>query len=261
MPRRQVLGNLTHSTSSKCYTRAMDFNAVQAENDKKYELDLTRVPHAHGDLSSGALGKFKSDSKVRICVSGAAETGHCGLDSYELAKELGREIVRQGAILVTGATTGIPLYAAVGAKEEGGFSIGFSPAASEREHVEIYRLPTDYMDIIIYTGFGFPGRDLLLTRYADAVILGCGRVGTIHEFVVAYEDKKQIGILEGSWHTDEVLKHIMRESNRPMDNVVSNKDPKELVAQMITMAKRTKLELNSIYRNYDGWAGNDRRVV
>ena len=133
-------------------------------------------------------------SQIKICVSGAAETGHCGLDALDKAKELGREIARQGAVLVTGATTGFPLWVSMGAKEEGGMCIGFSPAASEKEHVEVYKLPLDYLDLIIYTGFGYAGRDLLLTRSADAVITGCGRIGTIHEFTIAFEDGKPIGI-------------------------------------------------------------------
>ena len=127
---------------------------------------------------------------IKICVSGAAETGHCGANALEQAKALGREIVLQGGILVTGATTGFPLWSAIGAKEAGGISIGLSPAASEREHTGVYRLPIDYMDLIIYTGFGYPGRDLLLTRSSDAVIIGCGRIGTIHEFTIAFEDAK-----------------------------------------------------------------------
>src|SRR4051812_17296402 len=98
--------------------------------------------------------------KIKLGVSGAAETGHCGLNALEKAKDLGREIVRQGGIIVTGATTGFPLWSAMGAKEERGISIGLSPAMNEKEHIETYRLPLDYMDLIIYTGFGFPGRDL-----------------------------------------------------------------------------------------------------
>ena len=87
--------------------------------------------------------------KIKICVSGAADTTYCGDDAIENAKELGREIIRQGGILVTGATTGFPLWAAMGAKEMGGVSIGMSPASSEREHVETYGLPLDYLDVII----------------------------------------------------------------------------------------------------------------
>ncbi len=238
----------------------MPEDVVQNSHDAAFARDFLHVSHPHDRMPANRFGHAQhGHEKIKICVSGAAETGHCGLDAYEMSKEMGRQIVRQGAVLITGATTGIPLYAAVGAKEEGGFSVGFSPAASEREHVEVFRLPLDYMDIVVYTGFGFPGRDLLLTRSADAVVLGCGRVGTIHEFTVAYEDKKPIGILEGSWHTDEVLKHIMRESHRPMNNVIIDKDPKALIERLMDMAKQNKQKSLAVYRNYDsGWIGEDR---
>ena len=179
---------------------------------------------------------------IKICVSGAAETGHCGEGALERAKELGREIVRQGAVLVTGATTGFPFWSAMGAKEEGGVSIGFSPAATEREHAEVYKLPLDYMDLIIYTGFGYPGRDLLLTRSVDAVICGCGRIGTIHEFTIAFEDGKVIGIFEGPWDMDEQLKDILEKSHRPNDKIVANEDPKKLVSDIIALVKEVKLK-------------------
>lgn len=180
--------------------------------------------------------------QIKICVSGAAETGHCGIGALEKAKELGREIARQGAIIVTGATTGFPLWAAMGAKEVGGISIGFSPASTEKEHVEVYKLPLDYMDLIIYTGFGYPGRDLLLTRSVDSVICGCGRIGTIHEFTIGFEDNKVLGIFEGPWDMDETLKDILAKSHRPYEKVVSSEDPKKLVADAIAMVKKYKVE-------------------
>jgi uncharacterized protein (TIGR00725 family) len=180
-------------------------------------------------------------NQIKICVSGAAETGHCGIDALEKAKELGREIVRQGAVLVTGATTGFPLWAAMGAKEAGGISIGLSPAASEKEHVEVYKLPLDYMDLIIYTGFGYPGRDLLLTRTSDAVICGCGRVGTIHEFTIAFEDAKPIGIFEGPWEMGAELKEILEKGHRPNAKIATGEDAKKLVADVIELVKKDKV--------------------
>lgn len=180
--------------------------------------------------------------QIKICVSGAAETGHCGVDALEKAKELGKEIVRQGGVLVTGATTGFPLWAAMGAKEAGGLSIGFSPAATEREHLESYKLPLDYMDLVIYTGFGYPGRDLLLTRSADAVICGCGRIGTIHEFTIAFEDNKPIGIFEGPWEMGGELKEIVNKSHRQHDKIVYGNDPKKLVAKIMSLVRKDKKE-------------------
>lgn len=180
--------------------------------------------------------------EIKICVSGAAETETCGPRAYEVAKELGREVAANGAVIVTGATTGFPLWAAMGAKEGGGKAIGFSPAASEREHVEAYRLPLDYMDLIVYTGFGYSGRDLILTRSSDAVLFGCGRVGTIHEFTIAFEDNKPIGVLEGEWETDETIKTILERSNRSHNKVVFDTNPKRLVEKVVELIKKDKAE-------------------
>lgn len=195
---------------------------------------------------------------VKICVSGAAETGHCGLDAFEKAKEVGREIATQGAIITTGATTGFPLYAAMGAKDVCGFSIGISPAVSEKEHVETYKLPLDYMDVIIYTGFGYAGRDLLLVRSSDAVIVGCGRIGTINEFSVAFEDRRPIGVLEGSWETDEILQHMIKAANRPNDKIFFDSDPKALVERLIERVTKDREKLNLVYKNHDGWSGTGK---
>ncbi|MFA5932331.1 MAG: hypothetical protein WC793_03070 [Candidatus Paceibacterota bacterium] len=180
-------------------------------------------------------------NQIKICVSGAAETGSCGIGALDKAKELGREIARQGAVLVTGATTGFPLWTAMGAKEAGGISIGVSPAASEREHVEVYKLPIDYMDLIIYTGFGYAGRDILLTRSSDAVILGCGRIGTIHEFTVAFEDAKPIGIFEGPWEMGAELEEIIVKGHRPNAKIVTGLDPKKLLEDIIVLIKKDKI--------------------
>ena len=180
-------------------------------------------------------------NQIKICVSGAAETGHCGIDALEKAKELGREIARQGVILITGATTGFPLWVAMGAKELGGISIGVSPAASEREHVEVYKLPLDYMDLIIYTGFGYPGRDILLTRSSDAVICGCGRIGTIHEFTVAFEDGKPIGIFEGPWETGAELEEIVARGHRANAKIAVGNNPKKLLEDIIDLVKKDKI--------------------
>ncbi len=179
--------------------------------------------------------------KLKFGVSGAAETGHCGIDALAKAKELGREIIRQGGVLVTGATTGFPLWTAMGAKEEKGFSIGMSPAASEREHVEGYRLPIDYMDLIIYTGFGFPGRDLLLVRSCDAMFIGCGRIGTIHEFTIAFESNIPIGVLEGEWTMDETIHEILDRGHRNNAKIVFDPDPKTLVKKIIELVLKDKV--------------------
>jgi uncharacterized protein (TIGR00725 family) len=130
------------------------------------------------------------------------------------------------------------MYAAEGAKEAGGFSFGLSPAASKREHLDVYRLPLKAMDTVVYTGFGFPGRDLMLVRSSDAIIIGCGRIGTIHEFTIGWEAELPMGILVGPWATDEVIKNIIDNSNRTNPNVIFESDPKKMVEKLIEMVRK-----------------------
>ncbi|MBI2109120.1 MAG: LOG family protein [Parcubacteria group bacterium] len=201
--------------------------------------------------------------KLKLCVSGAAETGHCGESALTKAQELGAAVAQNNAVLVTGATTGFPFWAAKGAKEAGGFSIGLSPAGNEKEHSEVYDLPLDYLDLIVYTGFGFSGRNLLLTRASDAVFVGCGRIGTINEFTIAYEDKKPLGILEGEWETGKVIRNIIEKAHRPNEKVIFDSDPKALVERVIELVKKEKQEYGHLYESIaDGKKlGGERDVL
>ena len=107
--------------------------------------------------------------------------------------------------------------------------------------MEVYKLPLDYLDLVIYTGFGYPGRDLLLTRSSDAVICGCGRIGTIHEFTIAFEDGKPIGIYQGPWEMDKELQEILEKSHRPNHKIAVDTDPKVLVEKLIELVKKDKV--------------------
>jgi len=176
----------------------------------------------------------------KIAVSGAARVDHCQKDAVKQALEIGREIARQKCILITGATTGIPNFAAEGFKKTGGLSIGFSPAASELAHIKSYKLPTDYFDVIVYTGFDYSGRNLLMTNAADGVIIICGRMGTLNEFTIAFEDQKPIAVLEGSGGTADKIKFIATGPFRGVKKVIYEKDPKKLVKKLIALIEKEK---------------------
>lgn len=182
----------------------------------------------------------KSYLKYKICVSGAAETECCAEGALEKAKEVGKEIVRHNGVLVTGATTGIPYWAAIGAKEEGGISIGLSPAASEQAHIKTYKLPVDYFDMIIYTGFEYSGRNLLLTRSSDAVIVVCGRMGTLNEFTIAFEDQKPTGVLTETGGMSDFIDDIVEKAKRGPGKIVYDSDPKALVEKVIELVEKEK---------------------
>lgn len=181
--------------------------------------------------------------KYTIAVSGAAVTDLCSADALQNAAKIGRIIAERNMILVTGATHGTPYWAAKGAKEAGGFVIGLSPAASEAHHVKTYRLPTEYHDLIVYTGFDYAGRDLFMTRASDGVITVCGRMGSMHEFSVAFEDQKPQGVLIASGGIADMLEGIVK-SVQPRGagakKLVFDRDPEALVDKVIAVIRAEK---------------------
>ena len=181
--------------------------------------------------------KFVSKEKYKICISGAAG-GECTITAKQLAFEVGRAIAKNRAILITGATTGIPHEAARGAKSAGGVSFGFSPATTRKEHLNTYKLPIDYYDVIVYTGFGYAGRNLLLTRASDAVIIVCGRIGTLNEFTIAFEDRKVIGILQDSGGVTDELDRLLRIAQRGRKNIIFESDPATLIKKVTDRLKK-----------------------
>ncbi len=178
--------------------------------------------------------------KYKIVVSGAAELGLCCPNIKELSMEIGKEIAKQNCILLNGATTGAPYYAAKGCKGAGGVSIGFSPAGSEKEHLKTYKLPTEYCDLIIYTGFDYVGRNLMLTKAADGVIVLCGRTGTLNEFTIAFETRTPTAVLRGSGGTADLIEQILARGYRPKTKLVFDADPKKLVEKLIQKIKKEK---------------------
>lgn len=174
--------------------------------------------------------------KYQICVSGAA-AGPTVATSHQLAYDLGYAISKRGRTLLTGATVGLPHFAAMGAlavKGERGISIGFSPAASFREHVARYRLPTKEFDYINFTGMEYVGRDVHLVRSSDAVITVGGRMGSLHEFSTAVESRKVCGVLLGSGGLADFIPVLTKNIDTPgVKEIIYDTDPDRLVQAVI----------------------------
>jgi len=173
--------------------------------------------------------------KHSICISGAA-AGQSVDESCGQAYELGVEIAKSGHILTTGATVGLPLYAAKGAVDAKGKSIGFSPAASMREHVRKYRLPIGFYDYINFTGMNYIGRDIHLVQSSDAVITVGGRIGSLHEFTTALEAHMPCGVLLGSGGLADFVPELLERLEEPSGSiVVYDKDPAKLVKKIVAI--------------------------
>lgn len=187
-----------------------------------------------------------------ICVSGAAG-GPTIQSSHQLAEQVGGAIAKSGHILTTGATVGLPYYAARGAKLAGGVSIGFSPASSLREHLHKYRLPHLYFDFINFTGLNYVGRDQYLVQSSDAVITVGGRLGSLHEFVTGLESGKPCGVLLGSGGTADAIPQLM-ELEPPFKHlVVYDDDPVKLVEKVIQILDKESRDIKAEIQRDEHW--------
>ncbi len=196
----------------------------------------------------------KGKMQYSICVSGAAAGPTVKADSKS-AEQLGAAIAKGGHVLTTGATVGLPYYAAKGAKSADGMSIGFSPASSLREHLRKYRLPYDYFDFINFTGLNYVGRDLYLVQSSDALITIGGRFGSLHEFTSALEAGLPCGVLLGSGGAADLIPMLMSVLEPPRDDmVIYDEDPERLVARIIEILDKEYADLHKeIQKQTNSW--------
>lgn len=196
-------------------------------------------------------GPSKRTMRYSICVSGAA-SGETVKNAADLAYDTGMAVAKNGHVLTTGATIGLPYYAALGASDHGGMSIGFSPAVSLREHLRKYRLPSDCYTFINFTGLHYVGRDLYLVQSSDAIITVGGRFGSLHEFTSALEAHKPCGVLVGSGGTADEIPKLIKELEPPDESlVIYDDDPKRLVKKLIEILDKKNADLCKTLDSHD----------
>jgi uncharacterized protein (TIGR00725 family) len=157
----------------------------------------------------------------------------------------GRELAGRQRHVITGATSGIPCAAALGAKDNGGFVVGISPARNAAEHIENYRKPLTAMDLVIYSGLSLDGRAPLILRSAGAAIFIGGEMGTLAEFAAGWLCGCPIlGLLERMGGITADLRRISNSMRSWGSSLVASGDPLELVDEIcrrtpVTAASRS----------------------
>ena len=122
------------------------------------------------------------DKNIFIAVIGGSE---CSPKEAKLAEEVGREIARQGAVLVCGGLGGVMEAACKGASGEGGLTIGILPGENRQTANPYVRIP-------IVTGVGY-ARNVAVVKSAQAVIAIGGSYGTLTE--IAYARQSDIPVI------------------------------------------------------------------
>jgi uncharacterized protein (TIGR00725 family) len=169
-------------------------------------------------------------------VIGLAHSIGKDIQALEAAEMIGREVALHGHTLLVGSTIGFSLWAAKGARSQEGHVIAFSPGKNSHEHEQVFRLPLQHTNTYIYTGMGKAGKNLLLTRSADALVFGPGSIDVIQEFTIALQEEKPIGILEGPWGTDPCFTEILHSSSYSTEGIIHDADPRRLLEQLIKKA-------------------------
>ncbi len=171
--------------------------------------------------------------KLKIGVMGSA-TGKLAKTHRKIAYELGCAIAEKGCITITGACPGLPFEAARGAHSKGGLVVGISPALSEKEHVEKYNSPTQFHDVLIFTGSGLMGREVVNIRSSDIVIIMGGHSGTLGEFAIAYDEGNLIGVLPSTEGIAAEIMNIVKIINKKTSaKIMYGSDPCMLLEDLI----------------------------
>ncbi len=146
------------------------------------------------------------------------------------ANALAEAIAARKPLLLTGATTGIVYLVGKAAHDAGILHVGISPAVDSREHVEKYKLPLDACDLIVYTGFGLKGRNVVLVRSCEVVLFIAGAMGSLNEFTIAHDDGKVIGCLTGTGGVADEVDYLLKKFAKDTGACVfQNDDPAKLI--------------------------------
>jgi len=120
------------------------------------------------------MSRTRSRRSLQIAVAGGAV---CSRATARLARALGREIARRGAVLVCGGLGGVMEAAARGAADENGTVVGLLPGIA---HADGNR----YLSLALPTGLGH-ARNVLVAAAGDALIALPGAHGTLSEVALA----------------------------------------------------------------------------
>lgn len=147
-----------------------------------------------------------------------------GPDAHRLlewAEEIGHELARAGATVVTGGLGGVMRAASRGAHAAGGVTIGILPGADQSEANEFVSIP-------IATGLGV-ARNLVVVTSADVVVAVGGRHGTLSEIGLALRMGRHVVALS-SWRVESDQR-----LGGPRVHRVRN--PREATALVLNLAK------------------------
>ncbi len=185
---------------------------------------------------------------LQIGVMGAAfkYTPGAIIEAYKI----GKFIAEKGCVLITGATTGVPYAAVIGARAYNGLIVGISPASNAKQHADDFGKPLHGYDAIVYTGMGYTGREPINIASCDAIIFIGGEFGTLTEFGQGFYEGKVLGVLTGVGGISDKLKQIVgyMETNFGSE-IIYDSDSMKLVENVIKTAESRESSARHIHKS------------
>ena len=156
------------------------------------------------------------DNNKFIAVIGGSQPSS---KESRLAEAVGRELAKQGAVLVCGGLGGIMEAACKGARSEDGVTVGILPGDSRDT-------ANPYVQIPIVTGMGY-ARNIAVVKSAQAVIAIGGNYGTLSEISYALaNDIPVIGL--NTWS--------LSKNGRQDNSITIVQSPAEAVSKALSLA-------------------------
>lgn len=188
-----------------------------------------------------------AEMPLKIGIMGGA-SGDIPRTYLERTEQLGAAVADADCVVITGACPGIPLAAARGAKSRGGTVIGISPGLSLDEHAYKYESPTLAHDVLIFTGSGLMGREVVNIRSSDIVVIVGGGSGTLGELAIAYDEGKLIGVLTGTGGISDMVKAVLAACNKDTGaRVIYHDDPRQLIEQLLDVYRTEHFRRPSVF--------------
>jgi uncharacterized protein (TIGR00725 family) len=166
------------------------------------------------------------------------------------AYRVGKFIAEKGCVLITGATTGIPYAAVLGAKTHNGVVVGISPASNARQHADDFGKPLNGYDAVVYTGMGYNGREPINIASCDGIIFIGGEFGTLIEFGQGFYEGKVLGVLTGVGGISDKLKQIVgyMETNFGSE-IIYDSESLKLVERVIKAVENAQTYARHIHKS------------
>jgi len=209
--------------------------------------DLWRIFRIMAEFTEGFEELASVGPAVSVFGSARTEPGHM---HYQLAEQIGRELVKAGFAVITGGGGGIMEAANKGAAEAGGTSIGLNI------DLPMEQIPNEYQNLSMQFRYFFV-RKVMFLKYAHGFVVLPGGYGTMDEFfeslvlIQTFRQAQFPVILMGSEYWDGLIQW----THQKMLNEYGYISPEDLDVFTVEDDPKAAVKIIADFRQQEGPSG------